>query len=104
MIEWVTMVAAVAAAVFSWLMYRAARLRQQRTRPYGMPGEWVERYKGRNIFARHTYFHLPDIGLKTDPLGSDEFYVEHGSRGYHNSDDAKAAIRAGSWMRMEGKQ
>ena len=74
-----TVVAAVFALVLSALMYRNER----RKRPRGMPGEWKDRHKGKNIYW--------------NPGGYCEFYVEHSPRTYGTLEEAKEAIRAGSW-------
>ena len=81
-----TLVAAVLALVLTALMYR----RERRKRPHGMPGEWHDRYKGKNIY------------WNPGPVGYGEFYVEHNPRTYGTLEEAKEAIRDGSWCETRG--
>ncbi len=81
-----TLVAAVLALVLTALMYRNER----RKRPSGLPGQWVARYKGKNI-----YWNPPGPGYG-------EFYVGHSTRTHGTMDEAKEAIRDGSWNKPRG--
>ena len=86
------LVAGVVVLVLTALMYRNER----RKRPREMPGEFVKRYKRKNIYRTHTYNEWPDT-TGSDPTGSDEFFVEHSSRSYSTLEAAREAIRDGSW-------
>ena len=102
--EWTTLVLVAMTLVFTVLAFVMAwrqERRARRVRPHGMPGEWAATYKGKRIFVRHTYQEHPDSLHDSDPTGNDTFYVEHGSRAYSSLEDAKAAIRDGSWERCK---
>ena len=99
MIEWTTLVAAVLGLAVMW-GERRARLRK---RPFGMPGNWVTRYRRENIYVRYVYNEYPDILGHTSPIGTATYFVEHGSRSYSSLEDAKEAIRNGSWKRPKGE-
>ena len=99
MIEWATLVAAVLGLAVMWGERRARR----RKRPFGMPGTWVTRYRRENIYAQHTYTQGPDSFDYVSPTGTNVYFVAHGSREYMSLEDAKEAIRNGSWKRPKGE-